>query len=72
MEGYIVDLRPIELARIHQILALNDKMLSINCVSRNEHEFIRSLQVKKLTELQKCDTIKTHDEHSNTTTGGNE
>lgn len=45
-------------AQIYQIMALNDEMLKNGQISRDEHDFIRSLQVKKLTNLHGRSTIK--------------
>jgi hypothetical protein len=44
-------------AHIRQLLALNERMLQIGAVSQNEHDFIRCLQLKKLTNLQDYTTI---------------
>ena len=43
--------------QIYQILALNDEMYKNGHVSREEHDFVRSLQAKKLTNLHGRDTI---------------
>lgn len=44
-------------AYIRQLLALNESMLQIGAVTQNEHDFIRRLQLKKLTNLQDYTTI---------------
>ncbi len=41
----------------YQIMALNDEMLKSGCISQEEHDFIRSLRVKKLTQLNKQATM---------------
>lgn len=38
-------------AHIRQLLALNESMLQIGSITQNEHDFIRRLQLKKLTNL---------------------
>lgn len=37
--------------QVYQILALNDEMLKGGHISREEHDFVRRLQAKKLTNL---------------------
>lgn len=46
-------------AQAYQIMALNDEMLKIGQISREEHDFVQSLQVKKLTVLRKHGTMDT-------------
>ena len=36
-------------AQAYQILALNDEMLKNGYISREEHDYVRRIQVKKLT-----------------------
>ncbi len=43
--------------QIYQILALNDEMLKNGHISLEEHDFVRRLQVKKLTNLYGRGTI---------------
>lgn len=38
-------------AQTYQILALNDEMLKNGYISREEHDYVRRIQVKKLTNL---------------------
>ena len=38
-------------AQIYQILALNDEMLKSDCITRDEHDFVRHVQTDKLTRL---------------------
>ena len=45
--------------QIYQILALNDEMYKNGHVSREEHDFVRRLQAKKLTNLHGRGTIRT-------------
>ena len=45
--------------QVYQILALNDEMLKGGHISREEHDFVRRLQAKKLTNLHGRGTIKT-------------
>lgn len=44
-------------AQVYQVLALNDEMLKNGYISRDEHDFVRRLQVKKLTILHPRATI---------------
>lgn len=44
-------------AQAYQVLALNDEMFKNGYVSREEHDFIRRLQAKKLTNLALPGTI---------------
>lgn len=44
--------------QVYQILALNDEMLKGGHISREEHDFIRRLQAKKLTSMHGSGTIK--------------
>ena len=44
--------------QIYQILALNDEMYKNGHVSREEHDFVRSLQEKKLTNLHSRGTME--------------
>lgn len=44
--------------QIYQILALNDEMYKNGYVSREEHDFIRHLQAKKLTNLHGRGTME--------------
>lgn len=44
--------------QIYQILALNDEMYKNGHVSREEHDFVRRLQAKKLTNLNGRGTIE--------------
>ena len=43
--------------QIYQILALNEEMYRNGYVSREEHDYVRRLQAKKLTNLHGRDTI---------------
>lgn len=45
-------------AQVYQILALNDEMLKNGHISRDEHDFVRRLQVKKLTGLHGRGTME--------------
>lgn len=45
--------------QIYQILALNEEMYKNGYVSREEHDFVRHLQAKKLTNLHGRGTMKT-------------
>lgn len=45
--------------QVYQILALNDEMLKGGHISREEHDFVRRLQAKKLTNLHGRGTIRT-------------
>lgn len=45
--------------QVYQILALNDQMLKGGHISREEHDFVRRLQAKKLTNLHGRGTIRT-------------
>lgn len=45
--------------QIYQILALNNEMYKNGHVSREEHDFVRRLQAKKLTNLHGRGTIRT-------------
>ena len=45
--------------QVYQILALNDQMLKGGHISRAEHDFVRRLQAKKLTNLHGRGTIRT-------------
>lgn len=44
--------------QIYQILALNDEMYKNGHVSREEHDFVRRLQAKKLTNLNGHGTME--------------
>lgn len=44
--------------QIYQILALNEEMYKNGHVSREEHDFVRSLQAKKLTNLHSRGTME--------------
>lgn len=44
--------------QIYQILALNEEMYKNGYVSREEHDFVRHLQAKKLTNLHGRDTMR--------------
>ena len=44
--------------QVYQILALNDEMLKGGHISREEHDFVRSLQAKKLTNLHSRGTME--------------
>ena len=44
--------------QVYQILALNDEMLKGGHISREEHDFVRRLQAKKLTNLHGRGTIE--------------
>ncbi|MFQ6840727.1 MAG: hypothetical protein ACLRSJ_02445 [Agathobaculum sp.] len=44
--------------QVYQILALNDEMLKGGHISREEHDFVRRLQAKKLTNLHGRGTIR--------------
>ena len=44
--------------QVYQILALNDEMFRGGHISREEHDFIRRLQAKKLTNMHGSATIK--------------
>lgn len=44
--------------QIYQILALNEEMYKNGYVSREEHDFVRHLQVKKLTNLHGRGTME--------------
>lgn len=44
--------------QVYQILALNDEMFRGGHISREEHDFIRRLQAKKLTNMHGSGTIK--------------
>lgn len=45
--------------QVYQILALNDEMLKGGHISHEEHDFVRRLQAKKLTNLHGRGTIRT-------------
>ena len=45
--------------QVYQILAVNDEMLKGGHISREEHDFVRRLQAKKLTNLHGRGTIRT-------------
>lgn len=45
--------------QVYQILALNDEMLKNGYISREEHDFVRCLQAKKLTNLKGDGTMET-------------
>ena len=45
--------------QIYQILALNEEMYKNGYVSREEHDFIRHLQAKMLTNLHARGTMNT-------------
>ena len=45
--------------QVYQILALNDQLLKGGHISREEHDFVRRLQAKKLTNLHGRGTIRT-------------
>lgn len=47
--------------RVWQLLALNDEMRKNGYISREEHQFIRENQVKKLTNLRSQGIIETED-----------
>lgn len=44
--------------QIYQILALNEEMYKNGHVSREEHDFVRRLQAKKLTNLHGRGTME--------------
>ena len=44
--------------QIYQILALNEEMYKNGHVSREEHDFVRRLQAKKLTNLHGRGTMR--------------
>lgn len=44
--------------QIYQILALNEEMYKNGYVSREEHDFVRRLQTKKLTNLHGRGTMR--------------
>lgn len=44
--------------QIYQILALNEEMYKNGYVSREEHDFVRRLQAKKLTNLHGRSTME--------------
>lgn len=46
-------------AQTYQVLALNEEMFRNGYISREEHEFVRHLQVKKLTNLPAQGTMET-------------
>lgn len=43
--------------QVYQILALNDEMLKGGHISREEHDFVRRMQTKKLTNLHGRSTM---------------
>ncbi len=47
----------VQRGRTYQILALNEKMFKSGHISREEHDFVRRLQVKKLTNLHGRSTM---------------
>lgn len=53
----------IQRGRIYQILALNDEMLKNGHISRDEHDFVRRLQAKKLTNLHGRGTMEVQSEN---------
>lgn len=51
-------------AQAYQILALNDEMFKNGYISREEHDYVRHIQSKKLTNLPTPVTINPSQAHA--------